>query len=471
MSCRLPAFKVSATLLVLITLVFGCAESASNTPASVDKPNIILILSDDQGWQDYGFMQHAKIQTPNLDALAQQGVSFKQAYVPTALCRPSLLTIASGHYAHSHGVTGNDPSSKDAVVGSAEYNDLREQLIAKTDDVETLPELLAEQGYVSFQSGKWWEGNFSRGGFDDGMTEGFPQNKNGRHGDKGLSIGRKGNAPVKDFIDKAHRRNKPYFLWYAPYLPHEPHNPPKRLLDKYLDSDTPERVAKYYAMVDWFDESVGDLLSHVDKSGDAKNTLIVYVTDNGWIQNPVAGGKGFLPGSKQSANEAGVRTPIIFKWPAQLSAQQRTELISSIDIVPTLLAAAGAKIPNQLPGKNLLDSMTTAQKLADRTLFGEGFAHDIADINDPEKSLLYRWAIADGWKLILSYDGEAFRNPELHPRNPAGPQLYDLSSDPHEANNLAKQYPEKVARLSAEIAQWYPLKTATLMTELSGLNK
>ncbi len=169
-----------------LTLLFILANL---TLMVADKPNVVLILSDDQAWNDYSFMGHPDVKTPNLDKLAGQSVLFPRGYVPTALCRPSLMTLATGHYAHRHGVTGNDPSPKYAERDSELYNQRRAQLISYIDQFDTLPELLGEQGYLSHQSGKWWEGNFSRGGFTHGMTRGFPQ-KGGRHGDDGLKIGR-----------------------------------------------------------------------------------------------------------------------------------------------------------------------------------------------------------------------------------------------------------------------------------------
>ncbi len=122
-----------------------------------------------------------------------------------------------------------------------------------------LPELLGEQGYLSHQSGKWWEGDPKRAGFTHGMTRGFP-NPGGRHGDDGLKIGREGMEPVFEFIDHAIAEKKPFFLWYAPFMPHTPHTPPDRLFQKYkakgIESD---HVARYYAMVEWFDETCGQL--------------------------------------------------------------------------------------------------------------------------------------------------------------------------------------------------------------------
>ncbi|MCR9291650.1 MAG: sulfatase [bacterium] len=420
-----------------------------------------MIISDDQAWTDYGFMGHDQIQTPNLDQLARESVVFKRGYVPTALCRPSLMTLITGHYAHRHGVTGNDPSPKYAERDSELYNQRRAQLISYIDQFQTLPELLASKGYVSHQSGKWWEGNFSRGGFTVGMTRGFPE-RGGRHGDDGLKIGREGMQPVEKFVDQAVKDNKPFFLWYAPFLPHTPHTPPERILAKYRSGELPEPVAKYYAMCEWFDETCGELLGILDDKKIRENTLVVYVTDNGWIQDPQS--NGYAPRSKQTPYEGGIRTPIMFSWPARLQAEDRKELVSSIDIVPTILAACGVTVPEDLPGINLLPNLESGEEITRRQIFGEGFAHDIADIGDPEASLLYRWVIRDNWKLLLTYDGEVNRYQSTHPRSERGPQLFDLIEDPQESRNLAAQHPELVQELSGELDAWYPVKERKTIT-------
>ena len=407
-------------------------------------------------------MGHPAIKTPNLDRLAGQGVLFSRGYVPTALCRPSLMTLVTGHYAHRHGVTGNDPSPKYADRSSALYRERRAALIAKIDAFDTLPELLAERGYVSHQSGKWWEGNFTRGGFTHGMSRGFPQ-PGGRHGDDGLAIGRKGLASIEGFVDTAVTEKKPFFLWYAPFLPHTPHTPPPRLLKKYQKEGRPLPIARYYAMCEWFDESCGELLAYIDKKGVRENTLVVYVTDNGWIQNPE--GRGYAPRSKQTAYEGGVRTPIMFSWPSKgLKPSRRTELVSSIDLVPTILAAAGARQPKDLPGLNLLPSLIEGAAITRTAVFGEGFAHDIKDVTKPEASLLYRWCVEGKWKLILTYDGEVNRYQSTHPRTEKRPQLFDLTKDPHEKKNVAGENPDVVARLARKIADWYPLRERKALT-------
>jgi arylsulfatase A-like enzyme len=283
------------------------SEAADSEESS--RPNIVLIISDDQAWTDYGFMGHSAIETPHLDQLARESIVFRRGYVPTALCRPSLMTLVTGHYAHKHGVTGNDPSPKYARPGTPEERERRAELITFIDRLETVPTLLAERGYLSHQSGKWWEGNYRRGGFTHGMTRGFPE-PGGRHGDDGLKIGREGMEPIREFLDEAVSRDRPFFVWYAPFLPHTPHNPPERLLEKYRTEDRPLTVAKYFAMCEWFDETCGELLEMLEQREVRDNTLVIYVTDNGWIQDPES--PGYAPRSKQTPYEGGVRTPILF---------------------------------------------------------------------------------------------------------------------------------------------------------------
>jgi arylsulfatase A-like enzyme len=296
------------------------------------------------------------------------------------------------------------------------------------------------------------------------MTRGFP-NPGGRHGDDGLKIGREGMEPVFDFIDRSVAAEKPFFVWYFPFMPHTPHTPPQQLFDKYkakgIESD---HVARYYAMIEWFDETVGQLLDKLEEKGLTEKTLIVYSSDNGWIQDPDS--QGYAPKSKQSANEGGTRQPLLFSLPGTIVPGDRKEqLCSTVDFVPTCLAAAGAKIPENLPGLNLLPILKSGEPTPRKEVFGETFAHDVADIDDPEASLLYRWVIDGKWKLLLTYDGKLGRYASSHPRTEKRPQLYDLLADPHENTNLAAQNPEVVARLAAHLQEWWPVTKRQVLTE------
>jgi arylsulfatase A-like enzyme len=459
-------------MLRLSSLVLCLLAVLVKLPADSTRPNIVFIISDDQAWTDYGFMDHPHIQTPNLDTLAAQSVLFTRAYVPTALCRPALTSLATGLYAHQHGISGNDPALLPSMTGTGggralneppEYLALREQLISHIDRHPTIAQLLARQGYLSHQSGKWWEGSYRRGGFTHGMTRGFPE-PGGRHGDDGLKIGREGMEPILEFIDHAIAEQKPFFLWYAPFLPHTPHNPPDRLFQKYkamgIASDF---VARYYAMVEWFDETCGQLLGYLDANSLTQNTLVIYIGDNGWIQQP--DGPGFAPRSKQSAYEGGTRQPTMFSWPGVIPPGRRDDqLCSSVDIMPTALAAAGAPIPDNLPGYNLLPVLKSGQPTPRRLVFGETFAHDVADIENPEESLLYRWVIEWPWKLLLTYDGRLGRYAQHHPRTEKRPQLFDLADDPHEVQNLAASHPAHVARLAAQLQSWWPVTQRQVIT-------
>lgn len=168
-------------LFLLSTLLFSCVqfEKKEGKDGPEAKPNIVLILSDDQAWNDYGFIGHDIVETPHLDKLASQSVVFRRGYVPSPICRPSLMTLATGLYPHQHKITGNDPRG-----GFKESIFPRDELLENIDKLPSLPRILAEHDYLSHQSGKWWEGDYKRGGFTHGMTEGQ------RHGDKGLTIGR-----------------------------------------------------------------------------------------------------------------------------------------------------------------------------------------------------------------------------------------------------------------------------------------
>jgi len=303
----------------------------------------------------------------------------------------------------------------------------------------TLPRILGKShGYLSLQTGKWWEGSHKLGGFTHGMTHGDPQ-RGGRHGDLGLKIGRTGMQPIYDFIEQC--GDKPFFLWYAPFLPHTPHNPPKRLLEKYTAAGRSPHVAKYYAMCEWFDETCGQLLDYLDKKKLADDTIVLYVCDNGWIQRTDSG--RYAPRSKRSPNEGGVRTPIMIRWPGKVKPAKHDTLASSIDLAPTILAACGLEPTDQMPGINLLD--VCAGKAPPReAIFGEIFAHDVADIDRPVASLQYRWCIEGQWKLILPKDG-------------TNGELYDLKADPFEKKNLAAENPQIVKRLTARINRWWAI--------------
>lgn len=398
-------------------------------------PNVVLIISDDQGWTDYGFMGHKQVHTPHLDRLASQSLVFKRGYVPSSLCCPSLASIVTGQYPHQHRITGNDPPTPAKTKrGDAEWEKAfragRDVMTKHMEGAPALPRLLAANGYLSLQTGKWWQNSYQSAGFTHGMSKGD------RHGDEGLKIGRETMTPIYDFIAQARKEEKPFFVWYAPMLPHEPHNAPKRLLDKYKDKAPSAFVARYWANVEWFDETCGQLLEHLDKQGLAENTIVVYVTDNGWVQNEKKQGS---IRSKLTPYDAGLRTPIMIRWPGKVKAGVSEELAMSIDLTPTILAAAGVKPPKEMPGVNLLDAATVARR---KEIFGECFVHTSIDLNDPAKNLVWRWMIEGRWKIVV-------------PAKAGEVELYDIAADEHEKSDVAAKNQEVVKRLRGKLDAWW----------------
>ena len=421
-------------LLTLIGIGIGTHGFAARTP------NIVLIISDDQSWTDFGFMGHDTIRTPHLDRLARESLVYTRGYVPSSLCRASLASIISGLYPHQHRLTGNDP----ALPRDARFQRERMELIKNIDRIPSLPRMLGMHGYVSFQTGKWWEGNHRRGGFTDGMTHGDPA-RGGRHGDDGLKIGREGLQPIYDFIDRAGER--PFFLWYAPFLPHRPHDPPQRLLDKYQATTDSKHIARYHACCQWLDETCGELLDFLNRRNLRENTIVVFVVDNGWIQRRDA--SGYAPRSKRSPNEGGLRTPLMIRWPGKVAARVDETPVSSIDIAPTILSACNLKPHAEMTGVDLLDQEAVQKR---PEIFGEVFAHNTVDINDPVSSLQYRWMIEGQWKLIEP-------NKALMPNEEV--QLYDLGHDPHEFRDQARAEPDRVAKMRRAIDEWWPVRAAS----------
>jgi arylsulfatase A-like enzyme len=424
-------------LVIWLAMILSGSGTAR---AGGPNPNVVLVIGDDQAYTDYSFMGHPRIRTPNLDQLAQQGLTFRRGYVPSSLCSPSLASILTGLYPHQHRITSNDPTTGGMLRTSAKVSRLTEELIGNFDRVPTLPRLLAQKGYLSFQTGKWWGGDYRHGGFTAGMSHGDPQ-RGGRHGDDGLKIGRQTMQPMFDFIQGAVKQEKPFFVWYAPMLPHQPHNPPERLLKKYRDHAPTLKVAKYWAMCEWFDETCGQLFDFLDAQKITDNTMVIYLADNGWIQDPNA--EAYAPKSKQSQYDSGLRTPIVIRWPGKVRARQSESLALSLDLAPTILAAAGLKPTPEMPGINLLNEPAVKRRKA---IFGEIFTHDAVDIHQPASSLRFRWAVEDHWKLIVP-------SPQNTPHGMV--ELYDLEADPHEIQNEAAHNPSQVAHLRGLIDAWW----------------
>ncbi|GAA5222443.1 sulfatase-like hydrolase/transferase [Membranihabitans marinus] len=449
--------------LIALYITMSCSSNSSSQEAEDETfPNIVFIVSDDQSWTDYSFMGHPTIETKNIDRLLAEGTTYTRGYLTSPVCSPSLASIITGLYPHQHGVTGNDPhfvydgpQPRDRKEWLRQRQTLFDVVIENFVKHPSLPTLLSTKGYKSFQSGKWWGGSYKEGGFTEGMTFGDPEH-GGRHGDKGLEIGRDGMDPIYDFIDRTTGEQSPFFVWYAPFLPHTPHTPPDSLLAKYIDKAPTEYIAKYWAMVEWFDITVGQLLGALDERGLTENTIIVYVNDNGWVQEPNQ--SGFKWPSKQSPFDMGMRSPISFKWPNHIPVKMDTSsFVSSIDLVPTILKILDIEPTEEMLGIDILNPAEVSDRKA---VFSEDFHHDIMDVNDALKSLEHRMMMQSPWKLIVPK--EKGSSQEVN-RSGGGSfismledvRLYNIVSDPHETTNLAGSNPDVVEQMLRDMNEWW----------------
>lgn len=426
----------------------AAAASCHSASEQSTRPNIVIILSDDQGWTDYGFMGHPVVETPHLDRLADNSLLFPHGYVAAPICRPSLASIVTGLLPSQHGVTGND-----VVEGSGRAEaDL--ELRQVFHQHPSIIKKLTDHGYLTFQTGKWWEGSYREGGFTHGMTHGDPA-RGGRHGDEGLTIGREGMDPIRDFVDHAIEAEKPFFVWYAPFLPHTPHNPPERLLEKYVEEGRAMDVAKYFAMIEWFDETCGELIDILEERGLIEDTLILYICDNGEqpsstnADDPNQGDWHYALRTKGSPFDMGIRTPIMVSMPGTIDPEKSSRLAHAIDFFPTIATAAGLSIPSDLPGIDLLNQEAVEAR---DVVFAENHSTHNITIGDPDHTLQYQVAIEEEWKLILRNFGEDTTGYHvLHSWDEEPARLYRIRKDPFEENNLAEQYPDQVERLTQRI--------------------
>ncbi|MDZ4850196.1 MAG: sulfatase-like hydrolase/transferase [Pirellulaceae bacterium] len=442
-------------------------------------PNIVYIIADDMTYRDYGFMGSHDALTPNLDRLASQSAAFVNGYVPTSLCSPSLAVLLTGRYPHQSGLHYNHPPPGNAgfnrMQNRTEYEAARSVAFEWIRQQPTLPRTLGALGYRSFQTGKFWEGHYSNAGFSDGMTvfEPAPQLpyegvtrilKDGSiaahgNGDHGLAIGRETMQPIADFLDRG-SPTQPFFIWYAPYLPHQPHNSPRKYFDLYRERDIAEHRLPYLASISQFDATVGELVSMIENRGLASQTLFVFVCDNGWTPSRQRDSKRtdefvHTHESKYSPFEDGLRTPILLRWDGHTQVGVQPQLVSSVDLLPTVLEAIGKpKAIAKLPGRSLWSAAIGEKQLDDRPVFGEIYPGDASQLGNPSHDIAYRWVRNGDFKLIVPH---SHQGPAAWKNYLEGPALFNIARDLEEKNNLAgqPQYAATLQELQSTIDEWW----------------
>ena len=439
---------------VIAALLTSCTENKTEDSTGEALPNIILLVGDDQGYPYFGFMGADYVHTPNMDSLAANGVLFTDGYVSDNHCRPSLQTLLTGILPIDYHKTSDSlylamvegkNIPEDSLVQFRQYFDTRSLAFPHFN---TLPKILAEKGYASFQGGKWWEFTYENGGFTHGMTKGWTEaeQKTGnwfeKHmGGEGMDLARVTNQPAYDFLEET--KGQPFFIWFAPSLPHYPFDAPEKYYNLYKDEDMTESAKQYYANCTWFDDAWGELVAHLKEKGLYDNTLIVYVNDNGWEQEPDqefwddpmrshnGGDKG-----KGSIYDMSFRSPIIFSWEGHIDKNVRTDaIIHSADIPATILDYAGLEIPDFYYGQSYRSLIEGETEKLRGFVQGNVITTRSKDPNNVMGDHVEGyWVRKDNWFLRWHVTHD-----EL--------ELFDLNNDLRNDHNVAEKYPDVLNEL------------------------
>lgn len=449
-----------------------------------DKPNIIYIYADDLGYGELGCYGQQIIKTPNLDKLAAQGMRLTQHYSGSPVCAPSRCVLMTGIDSGRSYIRNNSPWARKVNPHHQGQEPLK-------DEIVTLAELLKQQGYRTAVAGKWGlggpetEGIPTKQGFDDFFgyhcqwvahsyypdhlwhnekkipfnaeaTPGYHKLKQAPEGDWTHRQGEK-YAPdaiaehMLEWIDDAADQDEPFFFWYASIIPHVAlHIPDERLdaygYDKSMDpkpylgqkgySAHPRPRAAYAAMITYLDEQVGKIMAKLEEKGIADNTLIIFSSDNGASYAGGADAEYFnsvsgLRGLKGSVFEGGLRVPMIARWPGRIESGASSDKISAqVDMLPTLVEAAGGSAPSGIDGVSLLPILTGKGEQAEPDFYYWELAN--------------KQAIRKGdWKLVRVFNKAG----------KATTYLFNIANDPGEKTNLIDKHPDRAQQLIAMIQQ------------------
>lgn len=415
---------LSLLLLVVFSITNLYAENANK------QPNIIIILADDMGYNDAGYMGCKELPTPNIDKIAKNGVWFTDGYTTCPVCAPSRAGLLTGRYQNRFGFEDNP----------GPYRRTKETIPGIPLSEKTMGEYFKELGYNTALIGKWHEENVplrnpSTRGFDKffGFINGAMGYYIGENKKGNLMRGLKPVAEEKEYLTDAFGReavrfieqnveSENPFLLYVPFnAPHGPFQVPVVYKEKFKDVED-EKRRTFLAMINCMDENVGKIMSSVKEHGLEENTLVIFYSDNGGEcqrsdNSPLRECKG-------SIYEGGIRVPFCMQWKGVLAENKEVNFpIISLDILPTALAAAGKKVnkEKQMDGQNLLPYLTEEK---------EGVPHDFLYWR-----FLWHHAVRKGdWKILKHRDHEDW-------------ELYNLTEDIGEQNDLREAHPKKFQEL------------------------
>lgn len=411
-----------------------CQAKANASSAGADRPNVIVILVDDAGFVDFGFMGSEDLPTPRIDALARSGVMFTDAHVSASVCAPSRAGLITGQYQQRFGFEANGTAG-----------------IGLSDDAVTMADVFQKSGYRTYALGKWHLGEDAsdhpnqRGfnefyGFLAGSRSYFPlknpsteqmlQHNGKRVEFEGYMTDVLGDQSVK-FVEQSH--DKPFFMYLAYNAVHTPMDAKAENLEKFKNHPRQKLAAMTWSL----DENIGKLLDKLDALGIRKNTLIYFLSDNGGAHDNTSK-TGSLKGWKGNEFEGGHRVPFVVSWPSRIKGDRKFDgLTSSLDIFTTSLDAASIEKPQDvvLDGANLLPYLDGEAK---------GSPHEMLFWRKLDKS-----AARVGDYKVVTLDGY-------------GSVMYNLKDNLGETNDLSKIEKERFSQVTKEYDQW----TQSLMKPL-----
>ncbi|MGB0743053.1 MAG: arylsulfatase [Opitutales bacterium] len=425
--------------LLLVTFTVSLASAA--------QPNIILVLTDDQGFGDLGCHGNPDVKTPAIDAFASESIEFTRFYV-SPVCAPTRASLMTGRYNYRTGVT-------DTWRGRATMH----------PDEVTLAEVLQSAGYATGLFGKWHLGDtYPHRPQDQGFDE-VLMHRGGGIGQPSCPLGNSYFDPILyhngvevktrgycmdvytdatlDFIEA--NKDRPFFAYLATNTPHTPLQVPDNYSAPYMDAGLPEETSKIYGMVTNIDDSFARVLKKLEELSLHENTIVIFMSDNGpKVFSPEARHLAGLNGEKTDVYEGGIRTPFYLRWPERFDQANTVDTHAAhIDLMPTLLEAC--KIEHDLSamdGKSLLPLMQNSSTAwPRRTIFLQWHRG-----NEP-KAFQNFTAVEERYKILQ-------RNNKYEASAPEKFELYDLIEDPGETTNIADNHPEVVQRLKARYMDW-----------------
>ncbi|MCP5059708.1 MAG: sulfatase [bacterium] len=418
---------LSVTRMLVAATLFVLACGGEPPAAGAARgPNVLLITADDLGWRDLSSYGNRDVETPSIDRLAAQGTRFTRAFVAAPSCSSSRASLTTGQYPHTNGVTG------------LSHRHPRRMLSPRRT---TLADVLADAGYRTGLAGKWHVAPY------------LPTSWYGYHERMGglMDMWIRDIAPALEFVQR--HRERPFYLEINfmqthrddggafSFDPDFPVDPAAMSMPVYLNlPDWPEirgELARYYSQMLGMDAMIGELLALLDELGLAENTLVVFVSDNG----PP------FPGAKMTLYDRGIATPLLVRWPGRVPAGiERHAMLSLIDVMPTLLEAVGAPVPEDMEGRSFLPILLGEAPDAHREAVFAEMTHHVEYI--PTRAVR-----TERWKYIRNYSDIAIGLDQLNnqewahrlcelPDQPwkrprVAEEFYDLTTDPNEQHNLA----------------------------------